>query len=139
MATKKVFIIPAFVFFVVYYFALPVLVGYALVAGYLELAAVVVATGYSPSDPLAALRTRNTPLLSDVVERLRQAAGNPAVAGLVAHVGPEVFTPAQVEELGADTFVRVGTSGSMQPRSANREIQCIVAIADAPRRAARAL
>jgi uncharacterized membrane protein (DUF485 family) len=29
MATKKVFIIPAFVFFVVYYFALPVLVGYA--------------------------------------------------------------------------------------------------------------
>jgi uncharacterized membrane protein (DUF485 family) len=29
MATKKVFIIPAFVFFVVYYFALPILVGYA--------------------------------------------------------------------------------------------------------------
>lgn len=29
MATKRVFIIPAFVFFVVYYFALPVLVGYA--------------------------------------------------------------------------------------------------------------
>jgi len=29
MATKKVFIVPAFVFFVLYYFALPVLVGYA--------------------------------------------------------------------------------------------------------------
>jgi len=29
MATKKMFIVPAFVFFVVYYFALPVLVGYA--------------------------------------------------------------------------------------------------------------
>jgi uncharacterized membrane protein (DUF485 family) len=29
MATKKTFIVPAFVFFVVYYFALPVLVGYA--------------------------------------------------------------------------------------------------------------
>ena len=29
MATKKVFIVPAFIFFVVYYFALPVLVGYA--------------------------------------------------------------------------------------------------------------
>ena len=29
MATKKIFIIPAFIFFVVYYFALPVLVGYA--------------------------------------------------------------------------------------------------------------
>jgi len=29
MATKKVFIVPAFVFFIVYYFLLPVLVGYA--------------------------------------------------------------------------------------------------------------
>lgn len=29
MATKRIFVIPAFVFFVVYYFALPVLVGYA--------------------------------------------------------------------------------------------------------------
>ena len=29
MATKKVFIVPAFIFFVIYYFALPVLVGYA--------------------------------------------------------------------------------------------------------------
>jgi uncharacterized membrane protein (DUF485 family) len=29
MATKKIFIIPAFVFFVLYYFALPILVGYA--------------------------------------------------------------------------------------------------------------
>jgi uncharacterized membrane protein (DUF485 family) len=29
MATKKTFIVPAFVFFVIYYFALPVLVGYA--------------------------------------------------------------------------------------------------------------
>jgi uncharacterized membrane protein (DUF485 family) len=29
MATKRVFIIPAFVFFIVYYFLLPVLVGYA--------------------------------------------------------------------------------------------------------------
>ena len=29
MATKKTFIVPAFIFFVLYYFALPVLVGYA--------------------------------------------------------------------------------------------------------------
>ncbi len=29
MSTKKTFIVPAFIFFVVYYFALPVLVGYA--------------------------------------------------------------------------------------------------------------
>lgn len=29
MATKRVFIIPAVIFFIVYYFALPILVGYA--------------------------------------------------------------------------------------------------------------
>jgi len=29
MSTKKTFIVPAFIFFVLYYFALPVLVGYA--------------------------------------------------------------------------------------------------------------
>src|ERR1700689_3125490 len=29
MATKKMFVVPAFIFFLVYYFALPVLVGYA--------------------------------------------------------------------------------------------------------------
>jgi len=29
MATKKTFIVPAFIFFLLYYFALPVLVGYA--------------------------------------------------------------------------------------------------------------
>ena len=29
MATKKVFIVPAFVFFLLYYFLLPILVGYA--------------------------------------------------------------------------------------------------------------
>jgi uncharacterized membrane protein (DUF485 family) len=29
MATKKMFIVPAFIFFVLYYFALPALVGYA--------------------------------------------------------------------------------------------------------------
>lgn len=29
MSTKRIFIVPAFIFFVLYYFALPVLVGYA--------------------------------------------------------------------------------------------------------------
>ena len=29
MATKKIFVVPAFVFFLAYYFALPILVGYA--------------------------------------------------------------------------------------------------------------
>jgi uncharacterized membrane protein (DUF485 family) len=43
MATKRTFIVPAFIFFVVYYFALPVLVGYApqfmsIKIGYVNLA-----------------------------------------------------------------------------------------------------
>jgi uncharacterized membrane protein (DUF485 family) len=43
MATKREFIVPAFIFFVVYYFALPVLVGYApqfmsIKIGYVNLA-----------------------------------------------------------------------------------------------------
>lgn len=54
-----------------------------------------------PSDPLAALRARHLPVLSAVVERLRQAGEHPAVAGLIAHVGPDVLTAAQVQELGA--------------------------------------
>jgi uncharacterized membrane protein (DUF485 family) len=29
MATKKIFIVPAFIFFLIYYFLLPILVGYA--------------------------------------------------------------------------------------------------------------
>ena len=54
-----------------------------------------------PQDPLAAVRARQVPILPGVVARLREAADDPTVVGLVAHVGPDVLTPAQVEELGA--------------------------------------
>lgn len=54
-----------------------------------------------PSDPLTALRTRQVPTLQVVLDRLREAADDPHVVGLVAHVGPEQLSPAQVEELGA--------------------------------------
>ena len=40
MATKRDFIIPAFVFFIVYYFLLPVLVGYALSFALMTVAAI---------------------------------------------------------------------------------------------------
>ncbi len=54
-----------------------------------------------PTDPVAAIRARNTPVLSDVIERLRLAAESDAVVGLIAHLGPDILTSAQVEELGA--------------------------------------
>lgn len=54
-----------------------------------------------PADPVAAIRSRHIPVLSDVIKRLRDAAESPAVSGLIAHVGPNVLTAAQVDELGA--------------------------------------
>lgn len=53
-----------------------------------------------PTEPLAAMRARQVPTLSTVLARLREAADDPTVLGLVAHAGPDVLTPAQVEELG---------------------------------------
>jgi protease-4 len=53
-----------------------------------------------PADPIAAFRKRGTPVLDAVVDRLRRAATDERVAGLIAHVGPDVLTAAQVEELG---------------------------------------
>ena len=53
-----------------------------------------------PSDPLGALRARQVPTLRTVLDRLRQAATEDSVVGLVAHVGPDVLSPAQVEEIG---------------------------------------
>ncbi len=54
-----------------------------------------------PGDPIAAFRARNTPVLGDVIAKLRDAAQSDAVAGLVAHAGAHTLTHAQVEELGA--------------------------------------
>ena len=53
-----------------------------------------------PTDPLAALRARNTPLLRDVLAGLRRGAQDGDVAGVVVHVSDAV-TIAQAEELGA--------------------------------------
>lgn len=54
-----------------------------------------------PADPLAALRTRQVPSLSAVLTALREASADPDVVGLVAHVGPDLLSAAQVQELGA--------------------------------------
>ena len=70
----------------------PVLLEFDLTHGLLE---------SPPADPLAAIRSRNTPVLSDIIERLRLAAESDAVGGLIAHLGPDILTSAQVEELGA--------------------------------------
>ncbi|MDQ8046584.1 MAG: S49 family peptidase, partial [Patulibacter sp.] len=55
-----------------------------------------------PSDPIAAFRSRNTPVLTSLVERLREAAESDRVVGLIAHAGgADGLSHAQVEELGA--------------------------------------
>ena len=63
-----------------------------------------------PADPLAAFRARNTPVLSTVIERLRQAAKNERVVGLIAHVTAHGLSHAQVQELGAavEAFAAAG-------------------------------
>ncbi len=63
-----------------------------------------------PGDPLGALRARQVPSLRAVLDRLREAAQEASVAGLVAHVGPDVLSPAQVEEIGraVEAFAAAG-------------------------------
>lgn len=55
----------------------------------------------TPADPLAAWRARGTPILPDLVRRLREAAKRDEVVGLIAHIGGDDLEPAQAEELGA--------------------------------------
>lgn len=55
----------------------------------------------TPTDPLAAWRARGTPILPDLVRRLREAAKRDEVVGLIAHIGGHGLEPAQAEELGA--------------------------------------
>ncbi|MDN5853645.1 MAG: S49 family peptidase, partial [Actinomycetia bacterium] len=55
---------------------------------------------HPPSDPMAALRSRNTPLLSEVIAGLRYAAGDPQVAGAIVTLS-DTLTVAQAEELGS--------------------------------------
>ncbi|GAA2757974.1 signal peptide peptidase SppA [Actinopolymorpha rutila] len=54
-----------------------------------------------PQDPIGAVLHRRRPLLRDLVEGLRLAAFDPSVTGLVAHVGGQGPTFAQVQELRA--------------------------------------
>ena len=65
-----------------------------------------------PTDPVAAIRSRNTPVLSTVIERLREASQSDDVVGLVAHVAASALSDAQVQELGAavEAFSAAGKS-----------------------------
>lgn len=62
-----------------------------------------------PSDPLAAVRARNTPMLSQTVAGLRLAARDDRVAGAVVTVA-DTLSVAQAEELGAalEAFAAAG-------------------------------
>jgi uncharacterized membrane protein (DUF485 family) len=85
MATKKSFILPAFVFFVLYYFALPVLVGYApqfmakKVIGNLNLAYLFALSQFVMSWTIAWLYVRAAggfdKLSQDILAKLDKAKG----------------------------------------------------------------
>lgn len=55
---------------------------------------------HPPSDPMSALRTRHTPLLSEVLAGLRYAGDDPHVTGAIVTLADTV-SAAQAEELGA--------------------------------------
>ena len=85
MATKRIFIVPAFVFFVVYYFALPVLVGYApqfmsiKVFGVVNLAYIFALSQFFVAWIIAGLYVRAAAdfdrLASDIVEKANNREG----------------------------------------------------------------
>ena len=86
MATKKVFIIPAFVFFILYYFALPVLVGYAphfmatKVIGQINLAYLFALSQFVVAWIIAALYVKAAGnfdrLAEDIVEKAENSKGD---------------------------------------------------------------
>jgi uncharacterized membrane protein (DUF485 family) len=85
MATKKIFIVPAFIFFLVYYFALPVLVGYApqfmstKVIGQVNLAYLFALSQFFVAWVVAGLYVRAAGnfdrLAKDILERAEDARG----------------------------------------------------------------
>src|SRR5579871_3900904 len=85
MATKKMFIVPAFIFFVVYYFALPVLVGYApkfmdtKVIGQVNLAYLFALSQFFVAWIIAALYVRAASnfdrLAKDILDKAEDAKG----------------------------------------------------------------
>jgi protease-4 len=54
-----------------------------------------------PTTPAAALRTIHVPVLRQVVRALREAAEDPRVLGVVAHIGAKPPTAAQADEIRA--------------------------------------
>ena len=86
MATKRIFIVPAFVFFVVYYFALPVLVGYApqfmstKVMGVVNLAYLFALSQFFVAWLIAGLYVRAAAdfdrLANDILEKARNQEGD---------------------------------------------------------------
>jgi len=85
MATKKIFIVPAFIFFIVYYFALPALVGYApqfmstKVIGQVNLAYLFALSQFFVAWIIAALYVRAANdfdrLAKDILEKAEDAKG----------------------------------------------------------------
>lgn len=86
MATKKIFIVPAFIFFVLYYFALPVLVGYAprfmsmKVIGQVNLAYLFALSQFAVAWIIAGLYVRAAAnfdrLAEDIVEKAENSKGD---------------------------------------------------------------
>jgi uncharacterized membrane protein (DUF485 family) len=87
MAVKKVFIVPAFIFFVVYYFALPVLVGYApqfmatKVIGQVNLAYLFALSQFFMAWIIAALYVRASNSFDRLSKDILEKAENPKGAG----------------------------------------------------------
>ncbi len=84
MATKKTFIVPAFIFFVVYYFALPALVGYApqfmsTKIGYVNLAYLFALSQFFVAWIIAALYVKAANnfdrLAKDILDKAEDAKG----------------------------------------------------------------
>ena len=84
MATKRTFIVPAFIFFVVYYFALPVLVGYApqfmsTKVGYVNLAYLFALSQFFVAWLIAGLYVRAANnfdrLAKDILDKAQYAKG----------------------------------------------------------------
>lgn len=87
-----------------------------MVATLIELELTAPLLEVAPSDPLGAILSRRRPLLHEVVDALRTAAGDPDVAGLLAHVGGHLGSGragpslAQIQEL-RDAVRSFGATG----------------------------
>lgn len=62
-----------------------------------------------PSDPVAALRAVNSPTMRALVAGLREGVRDPAIVGLIVHIGTCAYSAAQLDELASvlEDFARV--------------------------------